>query len=168
MGTLRAPAETDLTRFYAIFPQPALARDLFNIVEGHRVDAAIARAYPGIRRDMAKIQAASAERRPDLATLGDAQAVVEALLQHTLGLTPDLQDVAPATQALIADAVGLLERVTAEGANVGDAAIWTRRREAAVTAEAQRERREERGGATRASDARDVRRRQEPCDRLEA
>ena len=25
---------TDLTRFYEIFPQPALARDLFNIVEG--------------------------------------------------------------------------------------------------------------------------------------
>ena len=63
MSTLRAP-ETDLTRFYAIFPQPALARDLFNIVEGHRVDSAIRRAYPGIRRDMAKIQAASAERRP--------------------------------------------------------------------------------------------------------
>ena len=61
--TLR-PLETDLTRFYALFPQPALARDLFNIVEGHRVDAAIRRAYPGIRRDMALIQAASAERRP--------------------------------------------------------------------------------------------------------
>ena len=52
MSTLR-PLETDLTRFYALFPQPALARDLFNIVEGHRVDAAIRRAYPGIRRDMA-------------------------------------------------------------------------------------------------------------------
>ena len=24
MSTLRAPAETDLTRFYAIFPQPAI------------------------------------------------------------------------------------------------------------------------------------------------
>ena len=31
-------------------------------MEGHRVDSAIRRAYPGIRRDMAKIQAASAER----------------------------------------------------------------------------------------------------------
>ena len=103
--TTTRPHDTDLTRFYAIFPQPALARDLFNIVEGHRVDSAIRRAYPGIRRDMAKIQAASAERRPDLATLSDAQAVVEALLQHTLSLTPDLSDVAPATQALIGEAV---------------------------------------------------------------
>ena len=125
MSTLRAPAETDLSRFYAIFPQPAMARDLFNIVEGHRVDAAIGRAYPGIRRDMAKIQAASAERRPDLATLSDAQAVVEALLQHTLGLTPDLADVPPATQALIAEAVAMLGAVAEEGATVGDAATLT-------------------------------------------
>ena len=125
MSTLRAPAETDLSRFYAIFPQPALARDLFNIVEGHRVDTAIRRTYPGIRRDMAKIQAASAERRPDLATLSDAQAVVEALLQHTLALTPDLSDVAPATQGLIAEAVAMLAAVAEEGASVGDAATLT-------------------------------------------
>ena len=125
MSTLRAPADTDLSRFYAIFPQPAMARDLFNIVEGHRVDAAIGRAYPGIRRDMAKIQAASAERRPDLATLSDAQAVVEALLQHTLALTPDLADVPPATQALIAEAVAMMGAVAEEGATVGDAATLT-------------------------------------------
>ncbi len=125
MGTLRAPAQTDLTRFYAIFPQPALARDLFNIVEGHRVDTAIRRTYPGIRRDMAKIQAASAERRPDMAALSDAQAVVEALLQHTLGLAPALADVAAATQALIAEAVAMLDRVAGEGATVGDSATLT-------------------------------------------
>lgn len=125
MSTLRAPAETDLTRFYAIFPQPAMARDLFNIVEGHRVDAAIRRTYPGIRRDMAKIQAASAERRPDLATLSDAQAVVEALLQHTLGLTTDLTDVPAATQALIGEAVGMLDVVATEAASVGDSATLT-------------------------------------------
>ena len=120
MSTLRAAAETDLTRFYAIFPQPAMARDLFNIVEGHRVDSAIRRAYPGIRRDMAKIQSASAERRPDLATLSDAQAVVEALLQHTLSLTPDLTDVAPATRQLIGEAVAMLDQVAGEDATVGD------------------------------------------------
>jgi nitric oxide reductase activation protein len=122
--TLRPP-ESDLTRFYGLFPQPALARDLFNIVEGHRVDAAIRRAYPGIRRDMALIQAASAERRPDLAALPDAQAVVEALLQHTLGLSPDQDGVAPATRALIARAIPLLDSVAAEGARVGDAATVT-------------------------------------------
>jgi nitric oxide reductase NorD protein len=125
--TTRPAAETDLTRFYELFPQPGLARDLFNIVEGHRVDAAIRRAYPGIRRDMALIQAASAERRPELATLSDSQAVVEALLQHTLGLTPDRSEVAEATQHLIVQAVAMLGAVEEEGARVGDAAALTGR-----------------------------------------
>ena len=44
---------------------------------------------------MALIQSASAERRPELATLSDAQAVVEALLQHSLGLASDLSERPP-------------------------------------------------------------------------
>lgn len=108
-----------------MFPQPGLARDLFNIVEGHRVDAAICRAYPGIRRDMALVQGASAERRPDLATLSDAQAVIEALLQHTLGMTSDLSGLASATQALIGESIAMLVAIEVEGARVGDAAALT-------------------------------------------
>ena len=100
MTTLRQP-DSDLTRFYALFPQPALARDLFNVVEGHRVDARIARAYPGIRRDMRMILAQTAQRRPPIATLPDAQALVEVLLQHTLGASPDLSELAPALAAWI-------------------------------------------------------------------
>jgi nitric oxide reductase NorD protein len=126
MTTTRT-TETDLSRFYALFPQPALARDLFNIVEGHRVDSAIRRAYPGIRRDMDMIQGASADRRPDLATLSDAQAVVESLLQHSLGLSPDRSELAPATQEVILRAVALLADVEVEGARVGDAADLTGR-----------------------------------------
>lgn len=124
MTTLR-PTETDLTRFYALFPQPALARDLFNVIEGHRIDSAIRRAYPGIRRDMEAIQAATAGRRPELAGLPDSQAVVEALLQHSLGATPDDDDVAPATRALIAQAVSLMAAVEEPAARVGDAARIT-------------------------------------------
>jgi nitric oxide reductase NorD protein len=89
------------------------------------VDAAIQRAYPGIRRDMALIRAASAERRPDLASLPDAQAVVEALLQHSLGLSPELSDVASATRAVIGRAIGMLARVEQAAARVADAAIVT-------------------------------------------
>jgi nitric oxide reductase activation protein len=122
--TLR-PVETDLTRFYALFPQPALARDLFNVIEGHRIDSAIRRAYPGIRRDMELIRLASVERRPLLVTLSDAQAVVEALLQHSLGLAPDRSELAPATRDLIVRALALLERVEDPEARVGDAATLT-------------------------------------------
>jgi len=122
--TLR-PAETDLTRFYALFPQPALARDLFNILEGHRIDSAIRRAYPGIRRDMDAIQTASAGRRPELTALPESQAVVEALLQHSLGLSVEAADLPAATQALIARAVGLMAALEAPEARVAEAASLT-------------------------------------------
>jgi nitric oxide reductase activation protein len=119
--TLR-PTETDLTRFYALFPQPALARDLFNILEGHRIDTAIRRAYPGIRRDMDAIQSASAGRRPELATLPESQAVVEALLQHSLGLSIEDQELPEATRTLIARAIGLMGDLEAPEARVAEAA----------------------------------------------
>jgi nitric oxide reductase activation protein len=122
--TLR-PAETDLTRFYALFPQPALARDLFNILEGHRIDSAIRRAYPGIRRDMDAIQTASAGRRPELAALPESQAVVEALLQHSLGLSVEASDLPPATQALIARAIEMMTALEAAEARVAEAASLT-------------------------------------------
>ena len=51
MSTLRR-TETDLTRFYGMFPQPDLARDLFNLIEGHRIDTRMRTAYPGIRHDL--------------------------------------------------------------------------------------------------------------------
>ncbi|MFN0089811.1 MAG: VWA domain-containing protein [Acidimicrobiales bacterium] len=89
------------------------------------MDSAIRRAYPGIRRDMALIQSASAERRPVIASLSDAQAAVESLLQHTLGLQPDLSDLAPATQALIGRAVIMLDEIVQIDATVGDAAALT-------------------------------------------
>jgi nitric oxide reductase NorD protein len=116
------PTESDLTRFYAFFPSPALARDLFNIVEGHRVDTQIRRAYPGIVKDMRLIQAASAERRPELATLSDPQAVVEVLLSHALGLERALDELAPATRALAERAVQALAAVEEPGARVSDSA----------------------------------------------
>lgn len=126
MTTLQ-PTETDLTRFYALFPQPALARDLFNIIEGHRIDSAIRRAYPGIRRDMDAIQSASADRRPELGSLPESQAVAEALLQHTLGITPDMTMLPEATAGLITQAIGLLEEMAEPDVGVAAAAALTGR-----------------------------------------
>ncbi len=126
MTTLRPP-ETDLTRFYALFPQPALARDLFNIIEGHRIDSAIRRTYPGIRRDMDAIQEASADRRPDLGGLPESQAIVESVLQHTLGISPDDTMLPAATRDLIAHIVSLLGEVENPDAQVSEAAGLTGR-----------------------------------------
>lgn len=124
MSTTRR-TETDLTRFYGLFPQPDLARDLFNLIEGHRIDTRMRSAYPGIRRDMDAIHAMSAERRPVLATLPDAQAVVEALLQGIIGMTPALEDLAPFTRDLVNRAQRTLDTFPAGEATVADTARMT-------------------------------------------
>lgn len=123
----RQPPGTDLSRFYGLFPQPGLARDLFNIIEGHRVDESLRRVYPGLRRDMAVVRAATGDRRPEIASLPDAQAVVEVLLQSSLGLEPDLTDVPPATQEVMQQARSLIGEVEDEGATVSRSAEVTAR-----------------------------------------
>jgi nitric oxide reductase NorD protein len=120
--TTRTPVESELTRFYALFPYPALAKDLFNIVEGHRVDHRLRASYPGIRRDMDAIRSATAEGRPELETLPEAQAIVEALLQHTLGIDPDVSAIPVPTQQLIGTACERIGVVETEDATVADSA----------------------------------------------
>ena len=119
--------ESELTRFYGLFPQPALARDLFNLVEGQRIDSRLRAAYPGIRRDMDMIRAASAEDRPDLASLPEASAVVEALLQHTLGLETDLSPLPAAVRNAVVAARELLDEIADPEATVSEAADLTAR-----------------------------------------
>ena len=78
------PAEA-FTHFFAAFPQPDLARSLFTILEDARIDAALLRRYKGIRRDLTLIMAHSLRQRPALQHLSLRQALLEGLLQRTLG-----------------------------------------------------------------------------------
>jgi len=120
-----ATRQTDtstLTAFYDLFPWPALARDLFNVAESYRVDARIRAAYPGIKRDMDVVYAASGDDRPDLSLLSDPQAVVEALLQTVMGHDPDLAEVPAHTRVLIDASTTALERLSDESTTVADTA----------------------------------------------
>jgi hypothetical protein len=122
---IQAHEESELTQFFGLFPSPPLARDIFNIVEGHRVDSRLRLMYPGIRRDMAIVLTATVERRPDPSTLTDVQGVVEALLQHTMGAVPDTSKMAPVPRSLAAQVIERADSISVEGATVGDAARLT-------------------------------------------
>jgi nitric oxide reductase NorD protein len=123
MSTHAPETLSDLGRFYALFPQPDLARDLFNLVEGHRVDARLRLAYPGIRRDMKAIAQATVERRDPIGPgASEAQAVMEGLLTHTLSAVPDLSPLPAAVAALVTDAIALMDRVLVPETTVADSA----------------------------------------------
>lgn len=117
------PVENDLSRFYALFPNQDLARDLFNVVEGHRIDHYLRRIYPGIRRDMAAISQATLERRDGIGpAMTEAQAVVEGLIIMSIGAEPDLSDLPAASAQMVTQAIALTEPLAAEDASVADSA----------------------------------------------
>ena len=123
--------ESDLTRFYGMFPSPALARDIFNIVEGQRIEALIRRAYPGIRRDMDLIQAQTLERREEMGTspadLPEVGQVIDAIMVSTMAGDPPFDDMAAHVREASEGAIALLVDVEEEGATVADTARVTAR-----------------------------------------
>lgn len=89
----RQPGPADaFAHLFAAFPHPDLARSLFHILEDARIDAALARRYKGLRRDLALIMAHSLRQRPACHSLPLRQALLEGLVQCTLGgeIGPDL------------------------------------------------------------------------------
>jgi nitric oxide reductase activation protein len=89
------PGSTEaFAHFFAAFPQPDLARSLFTLLEDARIDAALLRRYKGIRRDLTLIMAQSLSQRPALQNLSLRQALLEGLLQRTLG--KEMSDDVPA------------------------------------------------------------------------
>ncbi|GIX48298.1 MAG: hypothetical protein KatS3mg131_2509 [Candidatus Tectimicrobiota bacterium] len=104
-------APSDREGFFAAFPQPELARQLFCILEDARVEAYLRRRYRGIRAALARFAAQRLQQRPPLLQLPWPQVLLEGLLQWTLGgprgaaWPPPL---APALALLCARAVPLL------------------------------------------------------------
>ncbi len=52
-----------LSRFFALFPEPRLARDLFLLFDTARVEEWVAGELPGLHRDLASLKRGLAERR---------------------------------------------------------------------------------------------------------
>ncbi len=65
--------ELELERMIRGFPNPALARDLFSILENSRVEAALRREYPGIARDLDALGQAWRPERPEFHALAPAE-----------------------------------------------------------------------------------------------
>jgi hypothetical protein len=84
---LPSTGQTALASFFAAFPQPDLARQLFSILEAARIDAHLLRHYKGIQRDLTLVMAHSLYQRPTWWELPLPHALLEGLLQFTLGGT---------------------------------------------------------------------------------
>ena len=109
--------------FFDSFAEPGLARSLFAIFEDTRVDAWIARHYKGIRADLSRLMQHSLNQRPPLNGMPLRQALLEGLLQLSLGAEPAsfdpppvrllLQRLAPLVQSLFTAAATVYDTTAA-------------------------------------------------------
>jgi nitric oxide reductase NorD protein len=91
----------DLNRFFAKSSRPVLLRRIFFAIEDLRIDTAMARRYPGARADLARVLAQSLANRPAISSMASLPALIEALVQFSLG--------APRAALVAGDSSGLLD-----------------------------------------------------------
>lgn len=101
-GVTRAPAThlprrlprarvADLERFLSGAHRPMLLRRVFTTLEDLRIDTAMRARYPGVRAHLDRVLAHALAARPPLASRRRLSALVEALVQFSLGAArPDL------------------------------------------------------------------------------
>jgi nitric oxide reductase NorD protein len=120
-GSPQHDVATAFERFFARFAEPELARRLFTILEDARIDASLARRYRGIRQDLATVMQHSLAQRPALDGMPLRQALLEGLLQATLGGMPS-DRLPPGFRVLLRLLGQRLQPLHAEGTTVYDTA----------------------------------------------
>jgi len=123
-GHRNRPAVSDFERFFDLFADRRLARDLFTVVEDTRVDSRVLREYAGIRQAYGRLQAWSAGRRPPLQALPLRQAFVEALILFSLNAVDAVEFSARYADHL-RQALRILNRLRRPEATVEDSAEAT-------------------------------------------
>ncbi|MEE2777168.1 MAG: hypothetical protein VYE73_10475, partial [Acidobacteriota bacterium] len=99
-ATHTAGSEVGLAGFFERFSRPELARRLFVTFESGRIDAHLARRYRGLAPDLRRVMASALADRPRVSGLPQRAALLEALVQLSLG-TDLAQDSPPPIAARI-------------------------------------------------------------------
>jgi nitric oxide reductase NorD protein len=116
-GTL----EFDLAGLLQPHPRPALLRRVFGTLEDMRIEAAMRRRYPGARGDLDRVQAHALALRPQTQLMRPVPALVEALVQYSLGAARDALQASSRGELLVKliDTAAVVQR---QGARVADSA----------------------------------------------
>jgi len=104
-----------------LFPDPVLGMTIFDCVEDARVDGKVLQRYPGIESAYRQVALRVLAERPRLGALPLREALIEGLLQSSLGGTP-LGEAPEILQPALASAREHLSRVNDAGATVEDSA----------------------------------------------
>jgi hypothetical protein len=113
-----------LDAFFNLFPKRNLARDLFAVLEGSRIDHCLRRHYRGLAEDITLLLPQIFKNRPKVNSLAVQEAFVEILLR--LGASAEIEEEIPRPISFHLEPMALrVATLSRDGANVGDSARLT-------------------------------------------
>ncbi len=113
-----------LDAFLNLFPKRNLARDLFAVLEGSRIDQCLRKHYRGLAKDLAFLLPKIFKNRPKLNSLPLPEALVEVLLR--LGALGEIGEETPWPIPIYLEQMALrVASLLQDGATVGDSARLT-------------------------------------------
>jgi len=115
------PSADDRQALRELFPDPLLGMTIFDCVEDARIDGKVLQRYPGIERAYRQVVLTVLAERPRLGALPLREALLEGLVQASLGATP-LREAPESLQQALASALEHLSRVNDASATVEDSA----------------------------------------------
>lgn len=120
----KGKAVNNLELFFSFFAQQNLARDLFHLLEGLRIDKYLYREYRGLRKDMDFCLKAALKRRPPVLSLPLQEALMETILY--LGIEEERPEPIPSIPPSLNEALYfLIKPLFAAGSTVEDVARVT-------------------------------------------
>nr|CBH38427.1 hypothetical protein containing von Willebrand factor type A domain [uncultured archaeon] len=88
LGIKRLEMQSEIEIFYALFPEPELAKDLITILEDHRINSRLKAEYPVLGVQILEMNVHTVSKRPSLDELAnDKQRAVELIAQRLIAGT---------------------------------------------------------------------------------
>lgn len=117
---------TDMGKFFSLFPERKLALDIFTVLEDSRLDRRVTQEYPGIKKSYKLIQSDSIIKRPDMSSMPVRESMVELLVRLSLDQVSGLK--VPKTYRKAASVIAKIQkRLLSDSATVEDTAEATLR-----------------------------------------
>ncbi|MGB2840993.1 MAG: VWA domain-containing protein [Halobacteriota archaeon] len=113
---------SDIENFYALFPEPALAKDLITILEDYRIKSRLQAEYPVLGEQISEMNVYMVSKRPSLDELGnDKQRAVELIAQCLIAGTPK-EEVPENIEQTLAQALSITQPLSSLHADVHETA----------------------------------------------
>jgi len=113
---------SDIENFYALFPEPALAKDLITILEDYRIKSRLQAEYPVLGEQISEMNIYLVSKRPSLDELGnDKQRAVELIAQCLIAGTTK-EEVPGNIEQTLARALSISQPLSSPHADVHETA----------------------------------------------